>query len=137
MGSEFGHMKVSQSGGETVSVENIASGTALITRSQSLGFAGASVEELLLEKNQKYEPLFDDMARALALLCFNLSLGFHLEKIFFSGGLIKIQKHFLPQTKKYYGELIREFGAFACPLEAAKTKNLAGVIGAGYLPFMK
>jgi len=143
MGSEFGHLFIdlkplAGTEGAPYSVEGVASGTALIRRARSLGFRGTSVEELLLEKNSRYAVLFDEMAQALAILCFNLSLGFHLEKIFFSGGLVKIHKYFLPQTKKHYRRLVREFNpAFECPIEIAKTKSLAGVIGAGYLPFGK
>ncbi len=143
MGSEFGHLfyrpqllnKISTA---PSSIEGVASGTALLSYARSLGFNGQSVEELVASKNVKYNVLFDEMSQALAVLCFNLSIGFRLQKIFVSGGLIKIQDKFLLKTQKAYQKMIREFNSsYECKIEVAKTKNMAGVLGAGFLPFMK
>ncbi len=143
-GSEFGHtlidfsyLKEKPKSLGPFTVEGIASGTGLIQRARLLGFQGHSVEELILEKDLKYRNLFDDMAWALAVLAFNLSIGFNLDGIFFSGGLIKIQDRFLKKTQKYYKNLIRQFNpAFECSLSIAKTKNHAAVLGAAYLPIL-
>jgi glucokinase len=144
-GSEFGHLIINfpavQRAPQELSkntVEGIASGTALIRKAHALGFIGNSVEELVLQKDKKYQVLFDDMAWALATLCFNLSVGFHLDGIFFSGGLIKVQDRFLAKTLAAYKILVRQFNPlFECPIKIAKTKNKAGVLGAAYLPFYK
>lgn len=145
MGSEWGHCLVDVKGLNSPNsqlsdhtVEGIASGTALIKRAQALGFKGNSVEELVLE-NQKtniYHFLFDDMAWALASLCYNLSMGFHLDKILLSGGLIKIKSLYFTNTKNIYKKMIQERNpAFLAPLVIAKSKNNAGVIGAASLPY--
>lgn len=146
MGSEWGHVLIDikgrQRAGASIvdhTVEGIASGTALLKRARALGFTGNSVEELVVahKKNNQYKTLFDDMAWALASLCYSLSLGFHLDKILFSGGLIKIKDLYWAQTRKYYSQLINEKNpAFKAPIEVAKAGNLAGVLGAASLPFL-
>ena len=146
MGSEWGHLLVDvkgrqQSGASIVdhTVEGIASGTALIKRARALGFTGTSVEELVIANklNDKYKFLFEDMAWALASLCYSLSMGFHLDKILFSGGLIKIKDLYWAQTRKHYAELINEKNpAFRAPLEVARAGNKAGVLGAASLPYL-
>ncbi|PIS10752.1 MAG: ROK family protein [Bdellovibrio sp. CG10_big_fil_rev_8_21_14_0_10_47_8] len=143
-GSEFGHCLVDIRGLQRhpknlkhFTVEGIASGTALIRRAREMGFQGSSVEELVLARSTKYQVLYDDMAWALAGLCYNLSIGFHLDAIFFSGGLIKIRDLYFPQTKERYKKMVREFNPlFLCPLSIAKTKNQAGFLGAAYLPYL-
>lgn len=150
MGSEFGHLLVdignlsNQSNLKTRhyhTVEGIASGTALQRRANEIGANIKSVEELVvLYKNdpKKYQFLFDDMSFALASLFYNLSIGLNLESIFISGGLIKIKELYLKNSIKIYNELISDFNkSYKCKVEVAKTMNNAGVIGAGYLPFMK
>lgn len=143
-GSEFGHLLIDFSSVQKkpqdlshFTVEGTASGTALIRRAKEKGFKGNSVEELILLKDSKYQTLFDDMAWALAVLCYNLSIGFHLDGIFLSGGLIKIQDRFYTKTLTHYKKLIRQFNPmFECPITIAKTKNQAGVLGAAFLPWL-
>ncbi|EQC43821.1 ROK family protein [Bacteriovorax sp. Seq25_V] len=148
MGSEFGHMLVdikrlrdTKDNYSLMTVEGIASGTGLIKRSMAQGFNYNSVEELVLAHKQngnKHEDLFDDMSAALAMLCFNLSIGFNLEGIYISGGLIKIKDLFLKNLKAEYARLIKEFNpSYKCSIDIAGTKNFAGVIGAAYLPYTK
>ncbi len=144
MGSEFGHLIIDYKGLQShpdqpnhYTVEGIASGTGLLRRAREKGFNGNSVEELANSPLEKYEGLFDDMAWALACLCYDLSIGFNVEKIFVSGGLIKIKHLYLASLKKSYQALIRQRNpAFECKIEIARTKNQAGVIGAGYLPYL-
>lgn len=144
MGSEYGHTVVDiqklQAHPNKIhhcTVEGIASGTALLRRAKELGFQGTSVEELVLLSDEKYHVLYQDMAWALACLCYNLSLGYNLEKIFLTGGLIKIRDLYLRHLKAHYKNLVRQVNpAFECKIEIAKTKNHAGVIGAGYLPYL-
>ncbi|MGE3759497.1 MAG: ROK family protein [Pseudobdellovibrionaceae bacterium] len=141
-GSEFGHSIIdvkslmqSPSKLSDFTVEGISSATGLIRRAQSLGFKGSSVEELIESKQYSY--LFEEMACALAVLCFNLSIGFNLEAIFLSGGLIKIKDLYFRSTKNFYKMLIKQFNPmFSCSIQVAKTKSKAGVIGAAYLPYI-
>lgn len=147
MGSEFGHLIADMNSLmkdpkkiKHYTVEGIASGTALLRRAKEMGFKGESVEELVhAYKNgeKKYKVLFDEMAFALAIICYDLSIGFNPEGLFVSGGLIKIKELFFDQMKKNYNELITEFNPnFKTKIQIAKTKNQAGVIGAGYLPYL-
>lgn len=147
MGSEFGHIICDMQSLiknpkalKKHTVEGMASGTALLRRAKEMGFKGESVEELVnahkLSKD-KFQILFDEMAFALAILCYDLSIGFHLDGIFISGGLIKIKQLYFDQMKKHYNTLITEFNPkFKTKISIAKTGNHAGVIGAGYLPYL-
>lgn len=146
MGSEWGHLLVDVKGMQQHNtpitdhtVEGIASGTALLKRAKAIGFKGNSVEELVAENanSDKYSFLYDDMAWALASLCYSLSMGFHLDKILFSGGLIKIKNLYWDKTKKIYADMIcARNPAFIAPLAIAKAGNKAGVIGAASLPYL-
>ncbi|MBS1970229.1 MAG: ROK family protein [Bdellovibrionales bacterium] len=144
MGSEYGHIVIDiqklmahPNQIHHCTVEGIASGTALLRRAKDMGFQGKSVEELVMAKDEKYQVLYKDMAWALASLCYNLSIGYNLENIFLSGGLIKIRDLYLKDLKAHYKNLIRQVNpAFECKIEVAKTKNHAGVLGAGYLPYL-
>ncbi|MCX7977556.1 MAG: ROK family protein [Bdellovibrionaceae bacterium] len=146
MGSEFGHLLVDLFGyrKEKIpahhTIEGIASGTALVRRAKDLGFNVSGVEALV-EKTRtqpKLLTLFDDMSLALAALCYNLSIGFNLQGLFFSGGLTKISSLFFPRTKSEYKNLIRRFNPrFEAKISLAKTGNKAGVVGAAYLPHLR
>jgi len=145
MGSEYGHtivdykkLKSNPEHLHQCTVEGTASGTALLRRAKEMGFTGNSVEELVALKDEKYQVLYDDMAWALACLCYDLSIGYNLEKIFLSGGLIKIKHLYLKQLKSHYKKMIQQMNpAFECALDIAKTKNQAGVLGAGFLPYLQ
>lgn len=147
MGSEWGLMladlkglQKSNNDIQSYTTEGIASGTALLSRARLQGFNGNSVEELvaLHRKTNQYQYLFDDMAWALASLCYNLSLGFHLEKIIFSGGLIKIKDLYWEQTKSTYKKMISSHHrSFAAPLLIAKVGNNAGILGGASLPYIQ
>ncbi|WP_413582521.1 ROK family protein [Bdellovibrio sp. HCB288] len=144
MGSECGHFVVDMMGLKNnpdkihhYTVEGLASGTGLLRRAKEMGFTGNSVEELVDTKDPKYGKLYSDMAVALASLCHDLSLSFHLEKIFISGGLIKIKDLYFKEMKTNYSKFIRGINTdLECKIEIAKTKNHAGVLGAGYLPHL-
>lgn len=148
MGSEFGHTIAqnnqikSASDLKKYTVEGIASGTGILRRAkEEIGFQGNSVEELVdaLENGQtKYQQLFDDSADTLAALCYNLSIGFHVQKILFSGGLIKVRHLYYDRLVARYNMLINEFNpGFKCGLAVAKCLNQAGVVGAASLPYLK
>lgn len=144
MGSEYGHTIVDfkrlQQNPDKLhhcTVEGVASGTALLRKAKEIGFRGSSVEDLVAEKDPKFAVLYEDMAWALACLCYDLSIGYNLEKIFLSGGLIKIKHLYLKQLKAHYKSMIRQMNpSFECPIEIARTKNQAGVLGAGFLPYL-
>lgn len=141
MGSELGHLILNSDRIRTASelklhtVEGVASGTGILRRARTeLGLKVDSVEELV--ELPAAQPLFDDAADALAALCYNLSIGFNLEKILFSGGLIKARHLYWNRLKARYKALITEFNPeFCCPLVVAKALNQAGVIGAARLPY--
>ena len=147
MGSEFGHLVIQNNLIKTAkdlrnnTVEGIASGTGILRRAKASGFKGNSIEELVqaLEGGEKkYQIYFDDAADALAALCYNLSIGFNLEKILFSGGLIKVRSLYFDRMKKHYLDLVNEMNPyFRCPLQVAQGLNQAGVLGAAYLPYLK
>lgn len=144
MGSEYGHTIVDFKGLQQnpdklhhYTVEGVASGTGLLRRAKEMGFTGNSVEELVAAKDSKYQPLFKEMSWALACLCYDLSIGYNLERIFLSGGLIKIKNLYFNDLKSHYKRMIQQMNpAFECKIEVAKTKNHAGVLGAGYLPYL-
>lgn len=144
MGSEYGHTVVDfkklQENPDKLhecTVEGVASGTGLLRKAKSMGFTGSSVEELVETKDPKYQILFKEMSWALACLCYDLSIGYNLERIFLSGGLIKIKNLYLHDLKTYYKKTVQQMNpAFECKIEIAKTKNHAGVLGAGYLPYL-
>lgn len=144
MGSENGHtivdfrqMQKTPDKLHHCTVEGMASGTALLRRAREMGFKGHSVEELVAETDPKYRLLYDDMAWALAVLCYDLSIAFNLEKVFLSGGLIKIRDLYLKNLKTHYRKMIRQLNPrFECAIEIAKTQNHAGVLGAGFLPYL-
>lgn len=147
MGSEFGHLVADMNSVmknpkelKKFTVEGIASGTGILRRAKEMGFRGESVEELVhayRAGKKEYQILFDEMAFALAILCYDLSIGFHLDGIFLSGGLIKIKDLYLENLKSNYSNLITTFNPnFKTKITPAKTGNHAGVIGAGYLPYL-
>ncbi len=145
MGSEYGHtivdLKKLMSDPLNLhhcTVEGNASGTGLLRKARDMGFLGSSVEELLETKDSKYDILFQEMSWSLAALCYDLSIGYNLQAIFLSGGLIKIRHLYLNELKLNYKNLIRQMNpAFTCSIQVAKTMNHAGVLGAGYLPYLK
>ena len=144
MGSEYGHIVVDykklQENPDKLhhcTVEGLASGTGILRRAKEMGFKGNSVEELIEAKDSKYDILFKDMGWALACLCYNLSIGYNLERIFLSGGLIKIRDLYFKDLKAHYKSMVHQMNPmFECKIEIAKTKNHAGVLGAGYLPYL-
>lgn len=144
MGSEYGHTVVDfkklQENSDKLhecTVEGVASGTGLLRKAKSMGFTGSSVEELVESNDPKFQILFNEMSWALACLCYDLSIGYNLERIFFSGGLIKIKHLYFSELKAHYKKAIQQMNpAFECKIEIAKTKNHAGVLGAGYLPYL-
>lgn len=144
MGSEYGHtivdmqkLMASPQKLHHCTVEGNASGTGLLRKAREMGFAGSSVEELLDTKDSKYDVLFKEMSWALATLCYDLSIGYNLQSIFLSGGLIKIRHLYLKDLKAYYKNMLKQMNpAFECNIQVAKTMNHAGVLGAGYLPYL-
>ena len=157
MGSEFGHLIVDfnraqisgvsfkkkesrRSALESMkrgTVEGLASGTALFERARNeLDLEGENLEEILKFHKSALNPLFEEASYALAALFYNLSMGLHLQKILISGGMVKIQKRFLPKAIQIYQNWIKARNpAFYCPVQVAKLKDRAGLLGAACLPF--
>ncbi len=122
-------------------VEGFACGPAIVKRAAWMGFRGHRIEELVAAINSgenQYRQLFSDAAKGLAVLCYNLSLGFNPQKILFSGGLINIKELFWEELQKRYEELLTpNYLSFRTPLAIAKLGTKAGVIGAARLPLLK
>jgi len=120
--------------------EGLASGTALVKLAREMGFQGKSAVDLVHEiKNgqNQYQKLFTGAARALAVLCFNLSLGFNLEKILFSGGMIQIKDLFWNVLLLEYERLISiRHSAFRAKIEIAELDVKAGAVGAARLGYL-
>jgi glucokinase len=147
MGSEWGHIivdtaEVARRPKEAyhATVEGLASGTGMFHLAQTKGFTGASMPELGVAAQNGDElalEIFDGAARALAILFYNLSLGFHLEKIVVTGGLMHVSDLFLPKARQLYKVLITQKNReFLAPVVKAQLLNNAGLIGAARLPFL-
>jgi glucokinase len=147
MGSEWGHILVNVPGiakdPESFaerSVEGLASGTGLILRARKRGFKGETTADLAKaakEGNRIALELFSECSEALASMMYTLSLGFHPQKIVFSGGMLKIRELYLPKAITLYRELIKlKNPNFRAPVEIARLGSEAGVIGAAYLPYL-
>lgn len=145
MGGEFGIQLVNHlfllkgSDPYFACVEGMASGTGILKRARESGFDGESVEELharLETGDRKFAYLFDEAALALAMLCYNLSLGINPDKILFTGGLMHIEEYFYPKLLARYGSLIEKYPEFRTTIAKAKLGFRAGVIGAARLPWL-
>jgi glucokinase len=145
MGSEWGHLIANTSGLQKKTngfyeqtIEGLASGTGLIRRAHARGFKKGKVADLAQaahDGDPLARELFDQAAEALAALFYNLSVGFHLECIVVSGGMLAVRDLYLPQANVLYRQLMRSgFPSFLCPVQVAKLGTKAGVIGAARLP---
>lgn len=145
MGSEWGHAFIDQSfikkikPGAKVSlsdmyastVEGLASGTGMRTLT---GKEPRELAELARRGDKQAKEVFAQASRALAGLWFTLSLGFNLERILVTGGLIHIGDVFVPQAIELYNQLITaQAPSFKTKVVRAKLDNTAGVIGAARL----
>ena len=144
MGSEWGHMIINASGVqadpddyESRTAEGMCSGTGILRRARARGHTGASVSKLAdaaRAGDALAVQVFTEAGEALACFMFNLSLGFHCEKIVIGGGLLPIKDLFLPRALSLYKTLIhRKSPAFLARITTAKLGNGAGVVGAGRL----
>lgn len=145
MGSEWGHSLVDQTILEKIkpgaklalsdmyqsTVEGLASGTGMKTIT---GKEPRELAELARRGDKKAKEVFAQASRALAGLFFNLSLGFNLERILLTGGLIHIEDVFVPQAIELYNQIITaQAPSFKTKIVRAKLDNSAGVIGAARL----
>lgn len=148
MGSEWGHSIVNRAEFEDEdseldpyqsTVEGIASGTGMIRFAHHLGFEGPSTVELAAAARDNDDLLakyvFKKASFALAALFHNLSVGFHLDIIVVTGGLLPIQDLFVPRAVEIYGEWIKRTAPdFKTSIVISKLGNNAGVVGAARLP---
>lgn len=145
MGSEWGHAfidtsaitkikpgaKLSLSDMYAATVEGVASGTGLRART---GREPRDLADLARRGDKQAKEIFAQASRALAGLWFTLSLGFNLERILITGGLIHIEDVFVPQAVELYNQLITaQAPAFKTKIVHAKMDNTAGIIGAARL----
>jgi glucokinase len=144
MGSEWGHMILRAEGVcreiksyERRTAEGMSSGTGLLRRARARGHTGASVVKLAEAAHAGDKlaiQVFDEAGEALACLMFNLSLGFHCQKIVIGGGLLPIRDLFLPRAIRIYNELISVKNPdFRARVVIARLGNGAGMVGAARL----
>lgn len=148
MGSEWGHMFVDCRGlsdetrnYEYHTAEGYASGKWLMIRAKDRGFKGEHAGDLA-EAARAGDPLalelFKESSEALASLFCSLSLGFHVEKIVISGGMLAVRDCFLPNAVSLYQKIMKDrFPEFLAPVRIAKLGTRAGVIGAARLPILE
>jgi glucokinase len=145
MGSEWGHSLVDINVIEKIkpgaklatsdfyhsTVEGLASGTGMRTLT---GKEPRVLADLARRGDKDAREVFARASCALAGLFFNLSLGFHVEKILLTGGLIHIEDVFVPQAIELYNQLITsQAPSFKTKIVRAKMDNSAGVVGAARL----
>ena len=145
MGGEFGIQLVNlaelvqNADPYSACVEGLASGTGILRRAQARGFMGKSIEALHSDfqaGKTEHQRLFSDAAMALAMLCYNLSLGIHPEKILFTGGLMHMRDYFFTEMLAHYKKLIASHPGFRTKIGTAKLGYRAGVVGAARLPLL-
>lgn len=148
MGSEWGHMMIDhgilpehEPDPYLATVEGVASGTGLVRLARAHGLSCLNSEELAIAAragNPLALKTFAQASRALAGLFYNLSIGFHLDKFVFTGGLLPIQDLFIPRAIELYRLWIDNTAPdFRAPVVTSKLGNKAGVIGAARLPYIK
>lgn len=145
MGSEWGHSlvdlsvltkikpgaKLALSDMYASTVEGLASGTGMKTLT---GKEPSQLAELARRGDKDAKEVFAQASRALAGLFFNLSLGFNVERLLLTGGLVHIEDVFVPQAIELYNQLITaQAPSFKTKIVRAKLDNTAGVIGAARL----
>ncbi len=145
MGSEWGHSLIDTSALTKIkpgaklklsdmyasTVEGIASGTGLRVRT---GREPRDLADLARRGDKHAKEIFAQASRAIAGLWFTLSLGFNLERIMITGGLIHIEDVFVPQAIELYNQLITaQAPSFKTKIVRAKMDNTAGIIGASRL----
>ncbi len=148
MGSEWGHLVIQtdriEQGPSALyagTVEGMSSGTGMLRSAQQHGLKVPSMIELAeLGRAGNLEALkiFDEAARGLAILIYNLSIGFHVDKFCVTGGLLPIRNLFLPRAIEMYKKMIREtFPDFMAPIAVSQLGAKAGVIGAARLTYLE
>ncbi len=148
MGSEWGHLvirpDVIDHGPAALyagTVEGMSSGTGMLRSAHQRGLKVPSMIELAdlgRTKNLEAAKIFNDAARGLAILFYNLSIGFHVDKFCITGGLLPIRDLFLPTAVELYKKMLREtFPEFLAPVAISKLGAKAGVIGAARLPYLE
>ena len=145
-GSEWGHLLCDSRAlskrlddPDQGSPDGISSGTGLVRQALRRGYKEFTTARLITEAadrgDTRAKELLLDCSEALASLFYSLSLGFNPEVFAVAGGMLSMQKHFLPQAVDIYRQAIRvKYPSFEKPIRVSRTGNMAGVIGAARLP---
>lgn len=147
MGSEWGHILIDHEFAIAhakdfyhASVEGLASGTGMFQRAKAMHLPVSSMVELAAlarTGDERARHIFAQAGHALALLFYNLSVGFHLDKFCVTGGLLPIRDLFLPAAIERYRMMIHQtHPTFRAPIVISKVGNRAGVIGAARLVYL-
>ena len=145
-GCEWGHLICDSRGfskrlddPDQSSPDAIASGTGLVRQAQRHGYSEFKTARLIAEAaergDRRAQDLLQECSEALASLFYTLSLGFNPEVFAVSGGMLAMQKFFLPQAIGMYRDAIRvKYPSFEKPIKVSRTGTMAGIIGAARLP---
>lgn len=145
MAGEVGHMTVIPDGnpcgcGNYGCLERHASATAIVGMGRALGLGDQSltaedVYHLALDGNERAKAVFESMGRALGMALANLVNIFNFPLFLLSGGVLPAWEVFAPSMFEQVRKRSFSFVKTDTKIEKAILGNLAGLIGAAYLPF--
>ncbi len=147
MGSEWGHSIVDWSAlpedakdPYPSTVEGYSSGTGMMRLARSLGFEGpdtVALAEAARRGDKLALHVFARASRGLAALFHNLSIGFNIDILVVTGGLLPAQDLFVPRAIDTYLDWIAKTAPdFAAPVKISRLGDKAGVVGAARLPLL-
>jgi glucokinase len=147
MAGELGHMTVIPDGnpcgcGNYGCLERHASATAVVGMGRALGLGdqGLTAEEvyqMAVAGNERAKAVFESMGRALGMALANLVNIFNFPLFLLSGGMLPAWDVFAPAMFEQVRKRSFSFVKTNTKIEKATLGNLAGLIGAAYLPFQE
>jgi glucokinase len=147
MAGELGHMTVIPDGnpcgcGNYGCLERHAAATAIVGMGRALGLGDQSltaedVYELAVAGNERAKAVFESMGRALGMALANLVNIFNFPLFLLSGGMLPAWDVFAPAMFEQVRKRSFSFVKTNTKIEKATLGNLAGLIGAAYLPFQE
>jgi glucokinase len=147
MAGELGHMTVIPDGnpcgcGNYGCLERHAAATAIVGMGRALGLGdqGLTAEEvyqMAVAGNERAKAVFESMGRALGMALANLVNIFNFPLFLLSGGMLPAWDVFAPAMFEQVRKRSFSFVKTNTKIEKATLGNLAGLIGAAYLPFQE
>ena len=147
MAGELGHMTVIPDGnpcgcGNYGCLERHASATAIVGMGRALGLGDQSltaeeVYQMAVAGNERAKAVFESMGRALGMALANLVNIFNFPLFLLSGGVLPAWDVFAPAMFEQVRKRSFSFVKTNTKIEKATLGNLAGLIGAAYLPFQE